>query len=105
MTATQQTIDDVTRRLVETFHPEKIILFGSYAWGTPTEDSDLDVLVILRESNEPAHRRAAHAYRALQGLRFPVDVLVRTQDEVMREFGLRASLLNKILTEGRMLHG
>ena len=44
-------LKEITQRLVAELHPEKIILFGSHAWGTPDEDSDLDLLVIVTQSN------------------------------------------------------
>jgi predicted nucleotidyltransferase len=99
------TLKEITRRLVEAYRPEQVILFGSYAWGEPDEESDLDLLIVLRQSDEPAYRRARLAYQVLQGTLTPVDVLVRTEEEIALERGLRASLLNKIVTEGRVLHG
>lgn len=104
MTVTNNILTEITQRLVGAFHPDKIILFGSHAWGTAREDSDVDVLVIVPASDEPAYRRAQRAYRVLQGLHTPIDVMVRTREEVSRELGLRPSLLNKIVTEGRVLH-
>ena len=50
---TQEQINEVTRRLVETYKPLKIYIFGSYAWGRPNEDSDLDLMVILEQSHMP----------------------------------------------------
>ena len=44
---------EMTRRLVAEFHPERIILFGSHAWGKPTDDSDVDLFVIVPETAEP----------------------------------------------------
>ncbi len=51
-TLEQSILDEMVRRLVAEFQPEKIILFGSHAWGEPTEDSDIDLFVIVSESNE-----------------------------------------------------
>ena len=51
------TLEEIVRRLVEGLQPEQIILFGSYAYGQPTEGSDLDIMIIVSESSEPAHRR------------------------------------------------
>ena len=44
-------LEEMNRRLVAEFQPERITLFGSYAWGAPTEDSDVDLLVIMSTSN------------------------------------------------------
>jgi len=58
----QELLEEVIRRLVEGLQPDQIILFGSYAYGQPTEGSDLDLMIIVSESSEPAHRRDQKAY-------------------------------------------
>jgi predicted nucleotidyltransferase len=98
-------IEEMTRRLVAEFHPEEVILFGSHAWGTPNEDSDVDLLVIVPYSDIPPTQRAMRAYRCLRGLLVPVDVLVKTRAEVERFRHVRASLERKILEQGRALYG
>src|SRR6266702_4777942 len=69
-------------RLVQEFRPEEIYLFGSHAWGTPTPDSDVDLFVVVHDSDEKPVRRAQREHRSLIGLDFPKDVLVRTRAEV-----------------------
>ncbi|MBM4457658.1 MAG: nucleotidyltransferase domain-containing protein [Chloroflexi bacterium] len=98
-------LDIVMQRLVNEFQPERVILFGSHAWGTPNEDSDLDLLVIVPQSNERPSRRAARAYRCLRGLTIPAEILVKTRAEVERFQGVRASLESEILERGRVLYG
>jgi predicted nucleotidyltransferase len=49
----QEQIEEIIKRMVSNIKPEKIILFGSYAYGTPTEDSDLDLLVVIKSSKQP----------------------------------------------------
>ena len=56
---------EMTRRLVAEFQPEQIILFGSHAWGTPSPDSDIDLLVVVSASQLPPAQRAVRAHRAL----------------------------------------
>jgi uncharacterized protein len=102
---TQETLQDISRRIAADLHPEQIILFGSHAWGTPTEDSDVDLLVILSESDESPHRRVVRAHRALRGLAVPCDIVVRTRAEIDRISPVRSSLLFRALTEGRRLDG
>ncbi len=77
---TQQQISEVTRRIVESFEPRRIILFGSYANGTPTEDSDLDLLII-KDSNFASRLQNRKVRRILSDLRIPVDVIVKTTEE------------------------
>jgi len=77
---TQKQINEITKRIVKKFKPQKIILFGSYANGTPTEESDLDLLVI-KDSNSPSHLQNRKIRRFLSDLRIPIDVIVKTPEE------------------------
>lgn len=94
-----------TQRLAAEFHPEEIWLFGSHAWGTPTPDSDVDFMVIVRDSEESSVRRAQRAHECLHGLRMPKDVLVPTREQVDRYKHLRASLFHQVIARGRKLYG
>jgi predicted nucleotidyltransferase len=92
-------------RLKAEFQPEQIYLFGSHAWGTPHEDSDVDLMVIVPKSAERAIRRMQRAHRCLRGLRMSKDVFVQTREEFDRYKDLRASLQHQILERGRKLYG
>ncbi|MCC6442608.1 MAG: nucleotidyltransferase domain-containing protein [Armatimonadetes bacterium] len=104
-TVADDIIDEIVRRLVVEFQPEKIVLFGSHAWGHPDEESDIDLLVIVPESRMTPAQRAERAHRCLRGLNVPKDILVKTHEEVERFRGVRASLERRILEEGRALYG
>jgi predicted nucleotidyltransferase len=101
----QGLLREVVERLKTEFQPEEIFLFGSHAWGTPTEDSDVDLMVIVGESSEKAVQRAQRAHRCLRGMGFAKDVLVPTRAQVNRYKHLRASLFYQVLTRGRKLYG
>ena len=98
-------LQTVTERLVAEFQPEQIWLYGSHAWGQPHEDSDVDLLVVVPQSDETPIRRSQRAHRCLRGLRMPKDVLVETRQEVDRVKELKTSLENTILSRGRRLYG
>jgi predicted nucleotidyltransferase len=98
-------LDQITQRLVSTLDPEQIILFGSHAYGEPTEDSDIDLLVIISQSDEPRYRRARRAYRALRGMGIPKDILVMTRAEVERKAAVPSSLVSQVLRQGKVLYG
>lgn len=98
-------LQTVTQRLVAEFQPEQIWLYGSHAWGQPHEDSDVDLLVVVPQSDETPIRRSQRAHRCLRGLRMPKDVLVETRQEVDRVKELKTSLENTILSRGRRLYG
>ncbi len=105
MTSLHETIPLITERLVNTFRPERIFLFGSHAWGTPDEDSDLDLLVIVETSEFSPPPRAARAYRCLRDIRYPLDIMVKTREEVETYAHVPAALEYKILPNGRLLYG
>ena len=98
-------LEEAVERLKKEFHPEEIYLFGSHAWGTPNEDSDVDLMVIVPSSDERPIRRDQRAQKCLGRLAVPADVLVRTRGEVNRYKHLRASLFHQILSQGRKLYG
>ena len=98
-------LDAATQKLVAEFQPEQIWLFGSHAWGTPTDDSDVDLMVVVGDSDEPSIRRSQRAHRCLSGLRMAKDVIVPTRAQVDRYKHLRASLFHQILNQGRKLYG
>jgi uncharacterized protein len=104
-TLSQETLNEIVRRLADALAPERIVVFGSHAWGEPTADSDLDLLAVVAESEESPHKRAVRAHRALRGLAIPCDILVRTRAEMERVNSVRSSLLYRAMTEGRRIDG
>jgi predicted nucleotidyltransferase len=102
---TLELLDQMTQRLVSALNPEQIILFGSHAYGEPTEESDIDLLVIVSQSDEPRYRRAQEAHRTLRGMGIPKDILVMTRAEVERKATVPNSLISQILRQGRVLYG
>ena len=98
-------LDQITQKLVVNLNPEQIILFGSYAYGEPTEDSNIDLLVIVAQSDEPRYRRSRQAYKALRGIGISKDILVMTRAEVKRKVSIPSSLINQVLSQGKVLYG
>ncbi|MBI5841555.1 MAG: nucleotidyltransferase domain-containing protein [Chloroflexi bacterium] len=96
---------EIVSRLVEEFHPETIYLFGSHAWGTPHDGSDMDLMVIVTTSRQKPIQRAIRAQRSLKGLKASVDVLVKTRREFERYTSVKASLEAQITREGKLLYG
>jgi predicted nucleotidyltransferase len=104
-TLSDDLLQEIVRRLVAEFDPEQIILFGSHAWGTPDEDSDVDLMVIVSESDERPAARATRAYRAMGLLAAPVEFMVKTRSEVARYQDVRPSLEWKVLRQGKSVYG
>jgi predicted nucleotidyltransferase len=98
------TLAEITRRLVETYQPERIYLFGSRARGTAGADSDYDLLVVVPDDVPPALRRSTRAYEALWGLSTSGDILVWTHTAFSERLHLRASLPSTVEREGRVLY-
>ena len=96
-------IQDFVDRLVHRFRPKAVILFGSYANGHPTEDSDVDLMVIMpdRRASGP---RAATAIRLACPRTFPMDLIVRTAAEVRRRLRGGDQFLREVTTKGIVLH-
>ena len=97
-------LEKAVERLKKEVQPEEIYLFGSHAWGTPSEDSDVDLMVIVPSSDERPIRRMQRAHRCLRGIGFAKDVLVNTRAEFDRYRDLSASLSHKIVREGKKLY-
>jgi len=104
-TVSQNLLDEVANRLVKELHPEGIWLFGSHAWGTPDEGSDLDLFVVVPESNERPVERMRRAHRCLRGLGIAKDVLVKTRQEFDRLRALPSTLDYLVFHRGRKLYG
>ncbi|MBI2353581.1 MAG: nucleotidyltransferase domain-containing protein [Deltaproteobacteria bacterium] len=95
---------EMTSRLVQTFQPEQVILFGSYAWGTPDEGSDIDLYVVVPESSERPLQRARRARACVGDVRVALDILVRTRAEADKYRHLYASLECQVFEKGRVLY-
>ena len=89
------------RAIAAEFHPDRIILFGSYAWGTPHEDSDVDLLVVM-----PARDRHSQAVRIHWRLAapFPLDLIVRTPKQMAWRLAEGESFTTTIVSQGKVLY-
>jgi predicted nucleotidyltransferase len=99
-----EVLQEIVARLIGGLAPEKIVLFGSHAYGEPHEASDIDLLVVVAEAHESQHKRAAHAYRCLRGLTAPTEVIVLTELEAEQAARVPASLVSQALQHGRVLY-
>jgi predicted nucleotidyltransferase len=93
----------IVDRLARELRPEKIILFGSYAYGDPTPDSDVDLLVIM-ETNASHRERFAAVSRLLEPRPFPVDILVKTPREVREAIAKGDFFVAEIVSRGHLLY-
>ena len=98
-------LEEMTRRLAAEFQPEAVILFGSHAWGQPSADSDVDLLVILPGDTPPQVQDESRAYRCLRGLPVSKDILLKSRAQVERYRRVPASLERRIMEHGKVLYG
>jgi predicted nucleotidyltransferase len=96
-------LSEVVDRIVRKFHPEKIILFGSWARGNAREDSDLDLLVVLSKV-EHKRKAAIEVLRALNGLPISKDVIVTTLQEIKERGKTIGYILRPALEEGKIIY-
>lgn len=99
----QDQLEEVTRRIVQAFDPQRIIVFGSHAYGQPTLDSDVDLLIVM-ESNERPAMRAMRISKLLRPRPFPMDILVRTPEEIRQRLEMGDYFIQEIITQGRVLY-
>jgi predicted nucleotidyltransferase len=97
-TATVRDIADVVAQIVQHFHLPQVILFGSYASGTPTPDSDVHLLVVMETRLRSVEQ--AVAIRKAVDFPFPVDVLVRTPQYIAEHVALEDAFLREALAKG-----
>ena len=98
-----QSLRPAIQKIVDELHPEKIILFGSYAYGSPNQHSDVDLLVILK-TNAALKERSWKVSRVLLPRPFPVDILVKTPKEVEKALRSGDFFLKEIITRGKVLY-
>ena len=94
----QRFVDQVVRR----FSPRAVILFGSHAYGRPTADSDVDLMVIMPHQGSGA--KAATQIRLSCPRSFPMDLIVRTPAEVRRRLRMGDQFLREVTSNGIILH-
>ncbi len=95
-------IERISASIASEFRPCKIVLFGSHAWGTPTPDSDVDILVILPFEGKVWHMAAA--IREKVKVTFPLDLIVRTQRQIEDCLNKHDPFISEIIEKGRVLY-
>jgi len=97
-------LDEIVRRLRETFSPVAIYLFGSYVYGTPNRHSDIDLLVVVEDSPLNAYARDALAYQAIGPVGVSKDVQVYTRQEFEERAALPISFERTVKQKGKLLY-
>lgn len=101
-TVTLLDIQKIVRQIVDCFHPQQVILFGSYAYGQPTEDSDVDLLVLVDTQEPPIH--VAAQISAAVDHPFPLDIVVRTPADFTAAVQRKGIFAMEVATKGVSLY-
>lgn len=100
-------VEKIKQVIVSKYHPKRIVLFGSYAWGKPNKDSDIDLLVV-KEATQPRPLREQAIYKILtryfSDRELPVDVIVHTTRETEEKLAMGDPFVKEILTKGKILY-
>ena len=99
---TQEQIHALSDDIVEKFHPDRVILFGSYAYGTPTEDSDVDLLVVLPYEGRRAEK--ALEIKSAVNAKFPLDLIPHPDSYLRERIELGDFFLREIVSKGKILY-
>lgn len=100
--AIKKEISELCRQIVEICHPQKVVLFGSYAYGAPTEDSDVDLMVVMPFEGHPAYQ--AGAIRSRVQTPMAVDLLIRTPEQIEERIGMGDPFMQEIVEQGTVLY-
>ena len=99
----QKEIKKIVRQIARKYKPEKIILFGSFAWGNPTQDSDVD-LFIVKNTKKAKGERLAKVEEILSDRKIPLDILVYTPNEVKERLSLGDFFIEDIVKKGKLIY-
>ncbi len=97
-----KSIKELAARIVREFRPERVISFGSYAYGTPTVQSDVDLLVVLCHAGRGT-RKAVEMLNAINPT-IPVDLLGHTPERLARRLAQHDFFLQEVMEKGRVLY-
>jgi predicted nucleotidyltransferase len=92
----------ISKAIYDEFNPDKIILFGSYAYGNPQDDSDIDLLVIMPYKGN-VFRKTWEILNKIQP-KFAVDILIRTPREIEQHLAWNDFFLQEIMQKGKVLY-
>ena len=98
----QKKLDKVVKLIVKKFKPKKIILFGSYAWGEPNKDSDVDLFIIKETDN--TRRTAMNIDGSIFPRPFPIDLIVYRPQDVKRRIKMNDFFIKNITNKGQILY-
>lgn len=96
-------IEEVKKRLIDTFNPVEIYIFGSYAWGSPDEESDLDLLIVV-DHYEDKYKALVEGYKALESMPIPKDILIFNKAEFEQCAENKTKICYVVRKKGKLIY-
>lgn len=100
---TEEVLSRITAKIVGNFQPEKVILFGSHAWGDPRTYSDVDILVVM-DVEGSLIRKEAEISKTARPKYVPMDIIVRTPEQIQHRLRIGDPFIHRIMKEGKVLY-
>lgn len=100
----EQEIQKITGIIIQEFKPQKVVLFGSYAWGSPKKSSDIDLFIIKDDPKKNTREIAIDIERVLLPRTFPIDIIVYNPTQVEESLKDKNMFITKIITKGKTLY-
>ena len=97
-------LNEIVQSLVNALHPERIYLFGSHAYGQPNDDSDVDLLIVISDSDVLSRDKIVEGYRALREFHIPKDIIVVNQSQFDKRSRWLSSIERVVTDKGRLLY-
>ena len=97
-------INEITNRLTDALQPLKIYLFGSHACGDADRDSDIDLLVVVPDTDKSTREIARQGRVSLRGLMFPLDLIVCTHSQIQKWSDVKCTLIYTVIRKGRLIY-
>ncbi len=102
---TLNVLEEVKNRLVKVYNPQAIYIFGSYSWGKPDEDSDLDILVVVEKIDQNRYQALVEGHKALMDIAdLSKDIIILSREEFEKDSLDKSTLGYKIKLKGRKIY-
>ena len=98
-------LDEITKRLIESIHPERIYLFGSHAAGNAENDSDVDLLAVVPDTDRSTRQIAVEGRSSLLDFLISFDLIVCTKSQFDRYADVKNTIMNEVICDGRLVYG
>ena len=102
---TDNLLEEISKRLAESIQPERIYLFGSHAAGRANDDSDVDLLAVVPDTEKSLRKIAIEGRKSLWEIKIPLDLIVCTKFQFDRFRDVKNSIMNEAFCFGRVIYG